>query len=87
MGKDYISVEHHSDGSTTVKDHGSKKDAHTYGKAKRLEGKDIFVHPKAFADQFGLDPRKKDSQHAKDPKQGTNSAKQWADAKLKKGTK
>lgn len=53
-GTPYVSVVHNADGTRTVKDHASKKEAHAYGKELRAQGKTAYVHSKADAEKFGL---------------------------------
>jgi hypothetical protein len=56
-GIPHIVVERHADG-TRVTEHPSKQAAHEHGMALRREGRDVAVHSVAFANKFGLDPRK-----------------------------
>jgi hypothetical protein len=56
-GTPYIVVAHNADGSKTVTDHASKKEAHEHGNALRAKGVTAYAHPKDVADKFGLDPR------------------------------
>lgn len=61
-GKAYIVVVHGKDGSATVTDHPSKKDAHAYATTQRNAGKDAYAHSKEDAKKYGLDPRERDAQ-------------------------
>lgn len=60
MAQPHIVVETRRDGSVRVHDHPTKAAAQKHGMALRRAGNgNVFVHSKAIAAQFGLDPRSK----------------------------
>lgn len=56
-GTPHIVVEHLPGGKTRVTDHDTKADAYKAGMMIRRAGGTSFVHSKADAQKFGLDPR------------------------------